>query len=314
MVSSVNSLNSFYVARTKPLSFEAAKSLVINSSVSGTVSDGAVSDSTNTSQSCVALVQHPISNSKQVVDLDSFNSGDIYLSSLSKFSSFVTTKCSPTFLSLLVSFLALCYSSKLLLIFYSVFLTFLTRCFFLTQSNCVIFSTYILPFYMLPYIFLLILFFIRRYINFQKRLIYDFMFRKILEILQFFQYTKIYEAMENVGIALFYRICVVAAIITMRLLILEILCGDESLISIFDFLSKAIVPVYYSVYLPLLLSKKILSCSLRFIKFLILCTLRLIILSLRFLFYLAVLYLLSVFLTSNMSCIGSAFDVMVVVL
>ena len=42
--------------------------------------------------------------------------------------------------------------------------------------------------------------------------------------------TKIYEAMENVGIALFYRFCVVAAIITMRLLVLEILCGDESLI------------------------------------------------------------------------------------
>ena len=137
---------------------------------------------------------------------------------------------------------------------------------------------------------------------------YGFLLRKILEILHFFQFTKIYEAMENVGIALFYRICVVAAIITMRLLILEILCGDESLISIFDFLSKAIVPVYYSVYLPLLLSKKILSCSLRFIKFLILCTLRFIILSLRFLFCLAVLYLLSVFLTSNMSCIGIAFD------
>ena len=114
--------------------------------------------------------------------------------------------------------------------------------------------------------------------------------------------------MENVGIALFYRICVVAAIITMRLLILEILCGDESLIPIFHFLCKAIVPVYYSVYLPLLLSKKILSCSLCFIKFLILGALSFIILSLRFLFYLAVLYLLSVFLTSNMSCIGIALD------
>ena len=138
--------------------------------------------------------------------------------------------------ALLISFLALCYSSKLLLFFYSTFLTsFLTRCFLLTQSNCVIFSTYILPFYMLPYIFLLILFFIRRYTNFQKRLIYGFLLRKILEILQFFQYTKIYEAMENVGTALFYRFCVVAAIITMRLLVLEILRGDESLISIFDF-------------------------------------------------------------------------------
>ena len=100
VVSSVNSLNSSDVARTKSLSFKATKSLVpkslplfktsicINSSVSGTVSDGAVSDSLNTSQSCVALVQHPISNSKRVEDLDSFNSGDIYLSSLSKFSSF----------------------------------------------------------------------------------------------------------------------------------------------------------------------------------------------------------------------------------
>ena len=253
-------------------------------------------------------MQHPISNSKQVVDLDSFNSGDIYLSSLSKFSSIVTANCSPTFLSLLVSFLALCYSTKLLLIFYLVFLTFLNKGFLLTQSNCVTFSTYILPFCMLPYIFLLILFFIRRYTNFQKRLIYGFLLRKILEILQFFQYTKIYEAMENVGIALFYRICVVAAIITMRLLILEILCGDESLISIFNFLCKAVVPVYYSIYLALLLSKKILSCSLRLIKFLILCTLRFTILSLRFLFYLAVLYLLSVFLTSNMSCIGIVLD------
>ena len=126
VVSSVNPLNSSYVARTKPLSFKATKSLVpkslpplktsicIKSSMSGPVSDGAVSDSTNTLEPCVALVQHAISNSKQVVDLDSFNSGDIYLSSLSKFPSFVTTNCSPTLLFLLVSFLALCYSSKLL--------------------------------------------------------------------------------------------------------------------------------------------------------------------------------------------------------
>ena len=42
-------------------------------------------------------------------------------------------------------------------------------------------------------------------------------------------------------------------------------------------------------------------------KFLILNTLRLI-LFLRFLFYLVLLYLLSVLLTSNMSCIGSVFD------
>ena len=30
---------------------------------------------------------------------------------------------------------------------------------------------------------------------------YGFLLPKILEILQFFQYTKIYEAMENVNIA-----------------------------------------------------------------------------------------------------------------
>ena len=93
-----------------------------------------------------------------------------------------------------------------------------------------------------------------------------------------------------------------------EIVILDVLCEDESLISVFCLLCKAIVPVYWSAYLPLLLSKKILSCSLRFIKFLILNTLRLIILFLRFLFYLIVLHLLSVLLTSNMSCIGSVFD------
>ena len=222
------------------------------------------------------------------------NSGDTYLRSLGKFSSFVTTKCFSTFLSLLVSFLTLCYSSKLLLTFYLVFLTFLMRYFLLTQSNCVVLNLNILL-----YIFLLILFFTRRYTNFQKRLnsfmcFYGFLLCKILEILQYFPYTKIYEAMENVGIALFCRICVFTAIITMRLLILEIFCLDESLISIFYFLCKAIVPVYYSFIMLLTLH---LVFNIVYPKIL------------RFLFYLAVLYLLSVFLTSNMSCIGSAFDV-----
>ena len=96
-------------------------SVCINSSVSATVSDGADFDSTNTAQSCVALVQYSISNSTQVADLDYFNSGDIYLYNLVKFSLFVTTKFFLTFLCLLVSFLTLCYSSKLLLIFYLVF-------------------------------------------------------------------------------------------------------------------------------------------------------------------------------------------------
>ena len=95
---------------------------------------------------------------------------------------------------------------------------------------------------------------------------------------------------------------------TMRLLILKILCGDESLISILHFLCKAIVSIYYSVNLPLLLSKKVLSCSILFINFLILYTLRLIILF-RFLFYVTALYLLFLFLASNMSRIGSVFDV-----
>ena len=134
--SSVNALNSSYVATTKPLPFRTRKSLVpksltplrtsfcINSSVSGTVSNGTVSDSTNPSQSCVAFVQHFISNSKQVADRHSFNSSDIHLSSFGNFSLFVTTKCFPSFLSFLVSFVALCYSSKLLLMFYLVFLTF----------------------------------------------------------------------------------------------------------------------------------------------------------------------------------------------
>ena len=41
----------------------------------------------------------------------------------------------------------------------------------------------------------------------------------------------------------FREFSVLAAIITMRLLILETLCGDESLIQIFRFLCKAMVPV-----------------------------------------------------------------------
>ena len=62
---------------------------------------------------------------------------------------------------------------------------------------------------------------------------------KFLEILQFFQDAKIYERMKNFDS--FYRICLLAAIITTRLLILKIFYGDESLISIFHFLCKAIV-------------------------------------------------------------------------
>ena len=96
--------------------------------------------------------------------------------------------------------------------------------------------------------------------------------------------------MENVSFALFYRIYLLA-LITMRLLILKILCWVESLISIFNFLCKSAIFIYYPVYhLSFLLSKKILSCSLRFIKFLVLCTLRLIILFFTYLFYFEVLF------------------------
>ena len=88
--------------------------------------------------------------------------------------------------------------------------------------------------------------------NFEKRLIYGFLPRKILEILQFFNILKFMKQWRMSALPYFAEF-VVAAIITMRLLILEILCGDESLILIFHFLSKVMVPVYYSVYPPLLL-------------------------------------------------------------
>ena len=175
----------------------------INCSVSETVSNRIVCDSVNTSRSSVRFVQHFISNSKQVADHDSFNSRDIHLSSLGNFSSSVTTKCFPKFLSFLVSFLALCYSSKFSLMFYLMFLTFLIRYFLITQSNGVVLNLNILL-----YIVLLFLFSIRWNANFQKRLnsymyFYDFLLRKILEILQVFQYAKIYETKENVSIAFF---------------------------------------------------------------------------------------------------------------
>ena len=143
-VCSVNSVNS-YVARTKPLSFKTTKSLVqkslapfqisvcIKFSVCRTVSNEAASDSIITSQSYVALVKHSVSNSKQVADLNSFNSGNIYLSSLGKFSSSVTIKCFSTFLSLLVSFLTSYCLSQVLLTFYLAYLAFRISFFFINS-------------------------------------------------------------------------------------------------------------------------------------------------------------------------------------
>ena len=62
--------------------------------------------------------------------------------------------------------------------------------------------------------------------------------------------------MENVDIDS-YKFCLLAAIITTRLLILKNLYENETLIAIFNFIYKAIVFVYYSIYIPFLLSKKI---------------------------------------------------------
>ena len=70
--------------------------------------------------------------------------------------------------------------------------------------------------------------------RFSKTLFYGSLLRKILEILQFFQNTKIYKIMENLDIASFHKICLLATIITMRLLILKI-CRDENLISVLHF-------------------------------------------------------------------------------
>ena len=73
-------------------------SVYIKSSVSGAVFNGAISDSINTSQTCVALVLDPIHNSKQVADFDFFNYRDVYLSGWDNFFSSGTIKCFPIFL------------------------------------------------------------------------------------------------------------------------------------------------------------------------------------------------------------------------
>ena len=183
-------------------------------------------------QSCVALVQHSVFNFKRVADLDFFNSGYIYLSSLGKFSSFVFIKCFSTFLSLLVSIVTPWYSSKLLLTFYLALLAFLISYFLLTQANCAVSKLNILP-----CIFPLILKFMRQYTHFQEHLksvmcFYGFLLCKILQILQCSQYTKIYKTIKNVGIVSFYRICLLAPKITMKLLNLTILCRGENFSSL----------------------------------------------------------------------------------
>ena len=161
--SSVISLNLSYVVRSKPLYLKLQNLWFWNiwRLLKPQSALNLLSDSINTSTSCVSLVQHSIFNSKQKVHLDSFNSDDIYLSSLGKFSSSVAIKCFLTFLSLLVSFSTLCYSSKVSLSFYLVFLAFLISYFLLTQSSCVVLNLSIST-----YIFLLILFFFAKVLKF----------------------------------------------------------------------------------------------------------------------------------------------------
>ena len=167
--------------------------------------------------------RHSVSNPKQVVDVDSSKSDDIYLSSWGKHSSSAAIKCFPTYL--LVSLLTSWYSSKVLLSFYLALLPFLFSYILLTQSIWVVLNLNILA-----YILLRISFFIEMVFQFLKALqffmnLHSFLISKILKILQFLQYPKIYERMENVGIDLFYRIFLLAAMITTRLLILKVFMG-----------------------------------------------------------------------------------------
>ena len=163
--------------------------------------------------------RHSVSNPKQVVDVDSSKSDDIYLSSWGKHSSSAAIKCFPTYL--LVSLLTSWYSSNVLLSFYLALLPFLFSYILLTQSIWVVLNLNIL---------LRISFFIEMVFQFLKALqffmnLHSFLISKILKILQFLQYPKIYERMENVGIDLFYRIFLLAAMITTRLLILKVFMG-----------------------------------------------------------------------------------------
>ena len=210
-----------------------------------------------------------------MVDLDSFHSGDICLSSLGKFLFICCHEVFSIIAVLTGIIFAVLLFVQLIINLISVFGIFNKVFFSHTVKLCGFKFEHFSIHFSSDFIFL------RQYTNFQKRLkfymyFYGISLCKILEILQFLQYTKICETMENVGIALFYRICLLAALISMRFLILTILHGDESkaVNKKVNFLCKAVFSVYYSVYLQFLLSKKILLCSLLFIKCLVLCTLR----------------------------------------
>ena len=122
------------------------------------------------------VLQHSISISKQVVDLNSFNSGDIYLCSLGKFYSFATINVSNIFVFTGIIFDVVLFVQIIIYLLFSVFSIFKNG-FLLTNFS----SDFI---------------FYKIYINYQRSLnsfmyFYSFLLHKIFKILQFFQYTKI---------------------------------------------------------------------------------------------------------------------------
>ena len=124
LVSSVNSLNASYGAKTKLLSFKTINLWfrnLWNLSKSKSASNLLLLEQFLLKQFLIQYILHSlVLHLCNILYLNLFsissNFGDIYYSNLGKFSSSVTTKCFPTFLSLLVSFLT-CYSSFLFSVF-----------------------------------------------------------------------------------------------------------------------------------------------------------------------------------------------------
>ena len=114
LLSSVNSLNASYVAKTKLLSFKTIN--IWNLSKSKSALNLLLLEQFLLKQFLIQYILHSlVLHLCNILYLNLFsissNFGDIYYSNLGKFSSSVTTKYFATFLSLLVSFLT-CYSSK----------------------------------------------------------------------------------------------------------------------------------------------------------------------------------------------------------
>ena len=145
--------------------------------------------------------RHSVSNPKQVVDVDSSKSDDIYLSSWGKHSSSAAIKCFPTYL--LVSLLTSWYSSNVLLSFYLALLPFLFSYILLTQSLWVVLNLNILA-----YILLRISFFIEMVFQFLKALhflwIYTaFWFPKFLKYYNFFNILKFMKGWRMLALTCF---------------------------------------------------------------------------------------------------------------